>query len=61
MDLQNLQNYLSVEQLRLCIMDERDEGIRLFILNHKELILVVCVKLCVFNCEMVHLKFIQGC
>lgn len=30
MDLQNLQYYLSEEQLPLCIMDERDDGIRLF-------------------------------
>lgn len=37
MDLQNLQYYLSEELLPLCIMDERDEGIRLFMLNNKEL------------------------
>ena len=37
MDLQNLQYYLSEEQLPLCIMDERDEGIRLFMSNNKEL------------------------
>lgn len=41
MDLQNLQYYLSEEQLPLCKMDERDDGIRLFfyiyISNNKEL------------------------
>lgn len=36
-DLQNLQYYLSEEQHPLCIMDERDNRIRLFILNNNEL------------------------
>lgn len=31
MDLQTLQCYLSEEQRPLCIMDERDEGTRLYI------------------------------
>lgn len=37
MDLQNLQIFLSEEQLPRCIMDKRDEGIRVFMLNNKEL------------------------
>ncbi len=37
MDLQNLQYYLSEEQLPLCIMDERDVGIRLVMSYNKEL------------------------
>jgi len=36
-DLQNLQYYLSEELFPFCIMDERDNGIRVLIVNNKEL------------------------
>lgn len=68
MDLQNLQYYLSEEQLPLCIMDERDYGIRLFFFLYiyikQQRAAVIWMGRggwwCVFNCEPAHLEVPEG-